>query len=129
MLKVKNYKWVFLFFVFHFEISYAETFDGNLLLQSCNYFLEVMNNGGRSTNIYNTADQMSGFGACSGYVAGISDMASGYFFCPPSNANYSQYARIVAKYLNNHPEKLNLIPLALVINALSEAFPCPKAKK
>jgi len=39
------------------------------------------------------------------------------FFCPPKNITLGQAARIVVKYLNDHPEQLH--------NATSYFYPLP----
>jgi len=47
------------------------------------------------------------------------------FFCLPDNSiPVGQGVRVVVKYLNDHPEKLNKKDSLLVIEALSNVFPC-----
>ena len=61
------------------------------------------------------------------YVLGVFDTSNNIFWCIySSNINTAQVAKIVIKYINNNPEKLHLCAATLVINALSEAFPCKK---
>ena len=48
--------------------------------------------------------------------------------CTPKGASLGQLARVVKKYLQDHPEFLHLDAGGLVYNALNEAFPCPEAK-
>jgi len=73
---------------------------------------------------------------CLFYVAGISegyDVAGAAHkqICFPADSvvTNGQKALIVSKYLNDHPEMLNNPSVYLVLNALSEAFPCPVAPK
>jgi hypothetical protein len=44
-------------------------------------------------------------------------------FCPPNNVNTEQAARIAVKYMEAHPEKLNLNFKVLAMLALVEAWP------
>ena len=70
---------------------------------------------------------------CIGFVTGIVDgatVASGhkanpYFpVCLPTAVTREQLVRVVLKYGDNHPEQLHLPAARLVIQALSEGFPC-----
>lgn len=47
-------------------------------------------------------------------------------YCIPSNVNNGQIKRIVAKFLNDHPERLHEPPAFIIVDALTGAFPCPK---
>lgn len=44
--------------------------------------------------------------------------------CFPHNSTPGQYARVVIKFLNEHPERLHERASFLVVDALIEAFPC-----
>lgn len=96
------------------------------LLEFCNSAIKVMNNNYVTTNYYQTGDQATSLGTCLGYVSAVVDMYEGVAFCVPQNSTYEQYVRVTTKYINNNPEKLNLPAQAMVISALSNAFPCPK---
>ncbi len=61
-----------------------------------------------------------------GYLEGVKDVLHGIAFCLPIHSTNGQYYKIVAKYLNNNPDKLHLSAFELVANALAEAFPCKK---
>ncbi len=65
-------------------------------------------------------------GNYSGYVTGVADATNGLFWCNPGNITYNQEFKVVSKYLNNNPEKLHLKAVDLVVQALTEAFPCKK---
>ena len=45
--------------------------------------------------------------------------------CPPVDATNDESARIVYKYLEDHPEELHKRNTFLIRNALLEAWPCP----
>ena len=65
-------------------------------------------------------------GLFSGYVSGVVDMGDGILFCTASGVTVGQYGAVVAKYINNNPEKWNISAHLLVVSALEEAFPCKK---
>lgn len=44
--------------------------------------------------------------------------------CIPDEASVGQLARVVVKWLRDHPEKLHELKSFLVMEALKEAFPC-----
>ena len=67
-------------------------------------------------------------GMCIGYVVGVMSIAEyTNYFCRPMKSTHSQATLIVKKYLSEHPEKLHLDADGLVLDALIEAFPCPKS--
>jgi hypothetical protein len=74
---------------------------------------------------------------CAAYLAGFWDGESAtgtkgsntLLFCPPPHTTNGQLARVVYKYLNEHPEKLSEDGAALVVKAFTLAFPCPENKK
>jgi len=45
--------------------------------------------------------------------------------CIPDEASIGQLARVVVKWLREHPEKLHELKSFLVMEALKNAFPCP----
>jgi hypothetical protein len=49
--------------------------------------------------------------------------------CIPEEATQDQLAKVVVKYLNDHPERLHEDAFLLVFAAYSDAFPCPKKPK
>ncbi len=106
--------------------------DGNNLLSQCNVAVDIMD--GKKL----TADVQGGINAgnsmyCFGLMQGIISLNKLYevplrnnaLFCTPhSNITNGQAARIVVKYLQEHPEMLHEPDFAITINALIEAFPC-----
>ena len=78
-----------------------------------------------------------GAGSCLGLMYGILVMKTFYvtntqkgriLFCAPDGVISGQAARIVIKYLRDHPEELHQPDYALTIAALHAAFPCPNKK-
>ena len=59
-----------------------------------------------------------------GYVEGIVDSTIGTHYCAPGDVNFEALLDIVSNYINSHPELLKLSAYVIVIEALSEAFPC-----
>ncbi|MEN8131770.1 MAG: Rap1a/Tai family immunity protein [Pseudomonadota bacterium] len=67
-------------------------------------------------------------GMCIGYVVGVMSVVEyTKYFCRPMKSTHSQATLVVKKYLSEHPEKLHLDADGLVLEALIEAFPCPKS--
>ena len=71
-------------------------------------------------------------GYCLGYIIGVSDAANtlavwkGFAesICTPQGVTSGQLQKVVVNNLNENPEELHLNASSLVLNALSEAFPC-----
>jgi len=65
---------------------------------------------------------------CSGYIAGVADSYTATTldsFCSPDNAKIDQLGRVAIKYMQKHPADLHrLSPALLIMQALSDAFPC-----
>jgi len=95
--------------------------DGNSLLKNC-----------KALDSQDTRNLM-GIGLCAGYLQGVSDLNGFYevsklptFFCMPDKVSYGQKAKVVIKYLEDHPEKLHEIDGGLVLSSFVDAFPCYK---
>ena len=77
--------------------------------------------------------QKDGFfdnGFCMGYIIGVADNRS-FYICSPGGSGgvtAAQYTDIVKKYLNDNPAQLHRDADVLVLDALTQAFPCPKKK-
>jgi hypothetical protein len=69
-------------------------------------------------------------GRCSGVVEVLmifaDELTATLKFCPPKGAPVIQGIRVVVRYLENHPERLQDPFVALAYEAMSEAWPCPK---
>lgn len=61
-----------------------------------------------------------------GFVIGASDAVSGVLICLRPNAKVDQSVEIVKRYFKNHPEIWDQPAANLVIEALSQEFPCPR---
>ncbi|QQE94462.1 hypothetical protein JFB93_06420 [Providencia rettgeri] len=61
-----------------------------------------------------------------GYIAAVSDLSSGVTFCPTSEVALKQLTDIVSAYLKKYPEKRADNGSDIVLDALSEKFPCIK---
>jgi len=124
--KITVYTFLFLLLAF-FTAPQPARADGKKLLKACAAGLKVINKdkGLPSTEYVDAA-------FCAGLIQGVTDTNRIYrkagkspFFCMPGDGiNKSQATRTVVNYLRVHPEKLELHETALVIEALSAAFPC-----
>ena len=63
-------------------------------------------------------------GFCQGIVFGVFDARKDLSFCPPSKAPLGQGVKILAKYLENNPDKLHLPATVLAELSFKEAWPC-----
>jgi hypothetical protein len=67
---------------------------------------------------------------CMGYIIGVADNNS-FLICAPGGSGgvtQGQFTDIVKKYLNDNPAQLHRDADVLVLDALKQAFPCPKKK-
>jgi hypothetical protein len=71
-------------------------------------------------------------GQCIGFLNGFQQMAAMLepvagvkLACLPDGSTPTQLAKVVVRYLDQHPEKLHLPAAQLVYDATAEAFPCP----
>ena len=99
--------------------------NGNGLLEECHQATRT------GDNLSSTEYLLSIF--CIGKLQGIAELNAMYqheykikgFFCKSrGQITNTQLARIVVKYLNNHPEQLHLNDTYLTVVALEEAYPC-----
>jgi len=106
----------------------ASAQDGNELLRQCEDTIVDAN------SLYDH-DKIRIFsaGACFGLMQGITHLNLFYqnkknpLFCLPGDGiTNGQAARVVIKYLRDHPEKLHEIGSLLAIAAFVQAFPCNK---
>lgn len=64
--------------------------------------------------------------SAAGYILGVHDTLDGIFFCSPDNATPVQIVDVAIKYLKDNPAKRNKASNLLVVDALKDAWPCPK---
>jgi hypothetical protein len=100
--------------------------DGNDLLSKCPAAVNLMDNRSET-------DDYLGLGYCLGMMQGMTNLNKVYelrlgekaLFCTPeSGIKNGQAARIVVKYLMEHPETLHENESFLAVSALKEAYPC-----
>ncbi len=65
----------------------------------------------------------AGWGLCLGYVAGAYDALETQL-CVPGESTLDQVAKVVQKYLAEHPERLHRPGSVLVALAIKDAWPC-----
>jgi hypothetical protein len=94
--------------------------DGNDLLVSCQLSVHWLDD--HSTAMNSLEDYRDGF--CRGLVTGVADASPKV--CATEGITLGQNIRIVTKFLQDHPERLQLRATELVEQALAKAFPCSK---
>ena len=70
-------------------------------------------------------------GACVAYVVGVIDgmwWGEPNMNCIPDGVTTGQLAQVVAKFLRDHPERLQLNAPVLIADAIGGAWPCPPAR-
>jgi hypothetical protein len=108
-------KSIFLILLLLSQESLANIIDGNDLLLACGHI---------DNDLSPPAQYCIGYigGALDDYALLVSEGNSKV--CVPVGIPTTQLARIVLKYLNEHPDKLHYHGGELVILALSKSFPC-----
>ncbi|HLY61128.1 MAG TPA: Rap1a/Tai family immunity protein [Terriglobia bacterium] len=106
----------------------TQPYTGESLLRDCNIAVKSIDEDQSAA-----LDRMS-TGLCLGYLAGFLDgfgqgLTSGargeQAICPPAeHFNMNQVARVVSKFLRDHPERLHQFADHLVLDSMHEAFPC-----
>jgi hypothetical protein len=102
--------------------------SGSQLLQQCETALKI-GAGSKMLKMTDIQEALNG-SYCRGYVHGVVDamavMSASVIttYCIPANADGDQLIRIAVKYLNDNPAKLHYPSGALVVRAITEAFPC-----
>jgi len=95
--------------------------DGNDLLPRCQQAVEAIDKA-----TWKNANESFNAGFCLGLVQGVSYASADV--CTGEGVTFSQMERVVDKFLQDNPKKLNLNQSTLVEMALSKAFPCLKKK-
>src|ERR1022692_1958459 len=93
--------------------------DGNDLLPRCQQSVEALDK-----TTWKDAHESFNAGFCLGLVQGVWYASANV--CTGPGVTFGQLQRVVLKFLQDNPEKLNLNQSTLVEMALSKAFPCPK---
>jgi len=125
MMTKTIFAFLILFVLACHSVCYAT--DGNTLLDSCTAAIQKMDG---KTNVSGVR-----VGYCYGYVQGLIDMNTLYkdsglspLFCVPQTISNGDGARIIFKYLQSHPERLDEYAGVLAADAYIEAFPCSDLK-
>lgn len=125
-------KWTFALVIVCNSFAFATPgmTDGNMLLKACNAAVQYDDTGksnGTSVDV----------GYCYGFVEGVRNTLAiwtisaktlheaGPHVCMPSEGiENGQAARIIVKYLKDHPEELHEFAALLAMEAFQNAFPC-----
>ena len=107
--------------------------DGEALQRECGEAINQADNGGAgSVGIREEMERGSDMGQCLGLVTGVwhthmmmvDDFGSREAFCANETISAGQMARIVDRYLNEHPAELQMWDTVLILRAFVNAFPC-----
>jgi hypothetical protein len=109
--------------------------DGNRLLENCGALVRHADSG--FTDSTNTFGSSWCLGYLSGFAEGFDSMAMvsaktfadyqtmrSTYICFPDGSTIGQYARVLVKFLKDHPERLHEDESVLVLAGLGQAFPC-----
>jgi hypothetical protein len=102
----------------------ADYLTGNKLLAKCRAHEKAQAAGGTTNDIQVAAAAMQ----CSGYVLGYVDglLTHSDLVCLPDGITYEQILAVTLKHLKENPAQLHRPSGDLVMEALREAWPCPK---
>ncbi len=135
-MRVRLYSLLLLGFVVSLTPAFAQSpSDGNVLLHNCSLVVKMTD----GDSVTSPIDNLNA-GVCMGLVRGIMDTMTlwrsvdhggaidntAMHGCIPDSIKTIQGARIVVKYLDNHPERLQVPDTRLVLMAMVDAFPCGK---
>ncbi len=96
---------------------------GNDFLQNCKDYVEADN----LTSMDHA--QSLQFGYCAGYTAGLWEMlllTNKNDICASDKIQTVQVARVITKWIKDHPEQAHELTVLLARRALTQAFPCSK---
>jgi hypothetical protein len=106
--------------------AHAGASTGNELLSACKTMIRLIDNGYKSDSANDAYDA----GVCLGFTSGVRstifmvELPESIRSCTPTKATMSQLARVVVKFLEEHPAQLDGEQTLLTMLALKEAFPC-----
>ena len=114
--------------------------DGNRLLKDCGRLVAFLDGAAADTSgdVLDLLKKHGEVSFCLGLMQGITqtnllyqrDLGENAEFCLPAGGiTNGQAARIVVKYLRDHPEDLHRHEFVLAFWAFKEAFPCKNARK
>lgn len=94
----------------------AEVGTADAMMPACRMAVGMQPNGPTNQFTYQNS------GICIGIVDGLSFQSPG--ICTPSGVTIAQGIRVVIKYIDDRPERLNENFKTLVLEALRAAWPC-----
>ena len=104
--------------------AFAAELTGTGLLQGCSSLIKALEKDKL------TQEDSNNINFWSGYLAGFLDTMPAVgtvpYCLPEDGLSYGQLAMVIHKYSNSNPELLDIEPSALILLALTEAFPCNK---
>ena len=113
--------------------------DGQALQRECRTAIDVADNGPGADEISDRRDEEvddlergSDMGQCLGLVSGVwhthmmmvDELGSPEAFCPTESISAGQMARLVDRYLTDHPAELQLWDTMIILRAFVDAYPC-----
>jgi hypothetical protein len=135
--QMKNKQWISGFLVLIFIVFAQTPVQANFL--SGNDLIPFMKEWDKKDSGVTTGLNYSSIGTYYGFIIGVYDTISNTDVCNkitkaprwglPDGTTSMQLVAVVSKYLKSHPEKWSDPATVLVINALTEAFPCPCSDK
>lgn len=107
--------------------------DGNMLLKECHAALK-----GAEVSPQLTGPEWQAGAHCIGFVQGVLDADAIWFvgaktstgdnakvlYCLPDDSQTMQLIRVLVKFLEDNPEKLNLPGYVLIWVAMAKSYPC-----
>ena len=107
-------------------VSAIPAWDGNELMNHCRHWQKATDRGFDEDTVGISV------GMCAGLIGGYTDsmrdfanvFTQKFNLCIPNNAKWGQRIKVVIKYLEEHPEKLHMHYAILLLEAMSDAFPC-----
>lgn len=94
----------------------------NTIPRSGNDFID----GCRASTLNNN-ERLALQGQCLGMIGAVLDFNSLYdmkLYCMPLSVTVGQAGRVLVRYMDTHPARLNEPALVLAISAFQEAWPC-----
>ena len=101
--------------------------DGNRLLKACGQMIRGIEGEKQDS------EQLMEAAYCFGYIAGFLDAyawgieireVQPLYCLPDDGIEEGQAARIIVKWMTDHPDKLHLYDAEIMLRALRDAFPC-----
>ena len=112
-------------------LGHGKVHDGNDLLQKCSNVIRTFEAGIKESEITKTMLADANF--CSGMMQGMTNtiiffdafqVTQSIVCLPEDGISNGQAAKVVIKYLEEHPEQLHVADSGLAFLALMDAFPC-----